>query len=319
MTKLGDTKWDKQESTKKPLGDGDKQTMVEYYEAGLKTGKRSEDLLAELEERYDRSDRQILRYIAKVRTKNLLDNRPYEETPHKQKMREIAGRVMGSIRLPSTFDSFCVKAELGRYGLGSDLLPVSVSKDGKIEVELHTEWQQEPAHLYEGLCSHLETWGFPRVIEHDIGHLERGIAANLMMCHSLLELVRKELEETYAVSIPADYQERPGFTIFFPITLCWGAVEQASGAPCITDSRYECEGLDLRFGGYLIYRGLPNEDLEPYRNAHKVLRQKYAVWEQTKKIATYRKFLSKVSARIRQRLQKFMDMERVPGWCELCS
>jgi len=67
MTKLGDTKWDKHESTKKPLGDGDKQTIAEYYEAGLKTGKRSEDLLTELEERYGRSCRQILRYVSKAR------------------------------------------------------------------------------------------------------------------------------------------------------------------------------------------------------------------------------------------------------------
>jgi len=80
MTKLGDVKWDKQESTKKPLGDGDKQTMVEYYEAGLKTGKRSEDLLTELEKLYGRSSRQILRYVSKARE----SGKPYQETPHKQ-------------------------------------------------------------------------------------------------------------------------------------------------------------------------------------------------------------------------------------------
>ncbi len=78
MTKLGATKWDKHESTKKPLGDGDKQTIAEYYEAGLKTGKRSDDLLTELEERYGRSCRQILRYVSKARE----SRKPYQETPH---------------------------------------------------------------------------------------------------------------------------------------------------------------------------------------------------------------------------------------------
>jgi hypothetical protein len=90
MTKLGDTKWDKQESTKKPLGDGDKQTMVEYYEAGLKTGKGSEDLLTELAERYGRSPRQISRYVSEARE----SRKPYQETP----LAEVRGLLQAEVR-----------------------------------------------------------------------------------------------------------------------------------------------------------------------------------------------------------------------------
>ena len=41
--------------------------MVDYYEAGLKTGRTSEELLVELEKRYGRSPRQISRYVRAFR------------------------------------------------------------------------------------------------------------------------------------------------------------------------------------------------------------------------------------------------------------
>lgn len=70
MTKLADIKWDKDRLPKKRhVSDEDKQAMADYYQAGLKTGKSSEDLLAELEERYGKSSRQIQRYIAQITAK----------------------------------------------------------------------------------------------------------------------------------------------------------------------------------------------------------------------------------------------------------
>lgn len=70
MTKLADTKWDKERlSKKRRVSDEDKQAMANYYQAGLKTGKSSEDLLAELEEQYGKSSRQIQRYIAQITAK----------------------------------------------------------------------------------------------------------------------------------------------------------------------------------------------------------------------------------------------------------
>lgn len=70
MTKLADIKWDKDRlSKKRHVSDEDKQAMADYYQAGLKTGKSSEDLLAELEERYGKSSRQIQRYIAQITAK----------------------------------------------------------------------------------------------------------------------------------------------------------------------------------------------------------------------------------------------------------
>ena len=130
MAKLGDTKWDKQESTKKPLGDGDKQTMVEYYEAGLKTGKRSEDLLTELAERYGRSPRQISRYVSEARE----SGKPYQETPHKQE----ESLIVHGLSAGDTDVEFLVT------NVSNNLLVVD-----RVCVEV-THWEQYDARLTTG-------------------------------------------------------------------------------------------------------------------------------------------------------------------------
>ena len=68
MTKVRGHKLDGRRPTKRPLAAGDKQAMVEYYEAGLKTGRTSDDLLFELEARYGRSTRQVSRYVGAARS-----------------------------------------------------------------------------------------------------------------------------------------------------------------------------------------------------------------------------------------------------------
>ena len=67
MSSLKDTKWDREDITrKKSISAKDKETLFGYYEAGLKIGKTSDELLEELSERYNRSPRQIQRYISQL-------------------------------------------------------------------------------------------------------------------------------------------------------------------------------------------------------------------------------------------------------------
>jgi len=67
MTYNQGSRWDKGEFLKlKPVSAEYKKAIADYYQAGLKTGKSSEDLLAELAERYGRSTRTIQRYIRGV-------------------------------------------------------------------------------------------------------------------------------------------------------------------------------------------------------------------------------------------------------------
>jgi murein DD-endopeptidase MepM/ murein hydrolase activator NlpD len=61
------SKWDKGNfSKKKPISDETKKAIFWYYQVALKNGKASDDALNELSQRYDRSIRQIQRYIEQV-------------------------------------------------------------------------------------------------------------------------------------------------------------------------------------------------------------------------------------------------------------
>lgn len=328
-----ETKWDKGKfSKRKPVSDEDKRAIAEYYQAGLKTAKSSEELLAELAERYDRSSRQIQRYIVQVRAwegqqelsrVTRVTKKSYEETPHKQKMRELAERLIGEISLPWILDSFIVDLKPQRilyenFRGHRKYPPIIIAENEKISIEVSIEGKGEIDHLQRGLRKHLETGGFSKVLD-DIGIWKQGIADNLVRCHKLLRLVRKKIEKSYNVSVPIDDRGQPGFTMYFPMTICADGIEQAMGSNHFRDFPYRYEGLGLRFGSYLIYQGVQNQDLKPYEAAHRKLGKRCASWKQTREIAEQRNSLYETQADIRQQMQKFIDMERLPGQCELCS
>lgn len=65
MSSPKDTKWDRGDvARKKNISTEEKEAISSYYEAGLKLGKTSDELLEELSKKYDRSTRQIQRYIS---------------------------------------------------------------------------------------------------------------------------------------------------------------------------------------------------------------------------------------------------------------
>lgn len=237
----------------------------------------------------------------------------YEDTTHKRKTRDLAGKVASAIVLPTVFDIFMVELKPGSIFLGRDGLPVNISETGQPKVGFEFS-----GHLYKGLRSHLDTGGFSEVLSR-IDSWKRGMASNLLACHKLLTMVKREVEEIYQVAIPLAYQGQSGFTMWFLITICGDAIEQARGVTHIIDSWYKYEGSDLRCGAFLIYKGVPDENLDVYRNNHVTLRAKYAASEEVKKIAEQRIKLYQIQGKIRQQLQKFIDMEHVPGQCELCS
>lgn len=69
----------------------------------------------------------------------------------------------------------------------------------------------------------------------------------------------------------------------------------------------------------MIYRGVQNEDLKPYEELHKELRNSCAKWKKAKDIAKCIARLDQLDADIVGKLRKFADMERVRGHCDLCS
>lgn len=67
MGNLKNTKWEKGNFSKKKLiSNADKKAIFWYYQAELKNGKDVGDILDELSQRYNRSIRQIQRYVEQV-------------------------------------------------------------------------------------------------------------------------------------------------------------------------------------------------------------------------------------------------------------
>jgi len=65
---MGDTKWDRgQFEKKRKISYKDKKEIARYYRAGVNVGRPSEELLEELAKQYERTPRQIQRYISEVK------------------------------------------------------------------------------------------------------------------------------------------------------------------------------------------------------------------------------------------------------------
>ena len=262
-----------------------------------------------------REDHETLKQLAEVH-KAESQEKPYQEPSHKDKMRELAAKLEYEIRLPRISDCFLDQLRPGGRFLGEDMLPIRISQKGKVQVELRIEETDTPnAHLYQALCAHLKTSSYSEVLS-DIGDWKRALAKHLEECHRLLLAVR---EEIHTVSIPSGNGEQPGATEWFPLLICGDAVMQATGSLWITDSWYRHEGLNLRCGSYGIYIGISDEDLKARADTHKRLRTKYAGDRQVKLIAKQREGLMETIKGVTSMLQKFRDMERLPGKCELCS
>lgn len=83
MPSREDSKWDKgQFEGKKQISDKDKEAIVEYYRAGRNAGMPREELLEDLAKLYNRSDRQIQRYISEGGTEISLRPEPQKSAKH---------------------------------------------------------------------------------------------------------------------------------------------------------------------------------------------------------------------------------------------
>lgn len=268
---------------------------------------------------FDRDPRSTKRAVETYKTaEQAAQQKPYEETAHKQKMRDLARNLIDEISLPWIVDSIIVELKPRRFSLDRGGFLISVGQEGEIGVESSIKGKGEIDHLHQALRTHLETGGFSQVLD-EIGNWANKVANNLLECHIFFTLVKEELEKSYGVSIPMKDEGQPGFATWFPITICADAIEQARGSDHFRDFPYTYEGLNLRFGAFLVYFGVPNEDLGAIKNAHIKLRAGYAAHLQAQRIAGQRGDLYQTEAEIKQQLENFIDMERLPGQCELCS
>ncbi len=243
---------------------------------------------------------------------------PYVETPHRRQMQELAEGLITGLHLPWIKDSFIVELRLGHLFLGKERFPIRITQKGKIQLALSALGKGETDFLHQALYSHLKTGSFAKVLSA-IRSWSEGVADNLENCHELLSRVRREIEEIYRTSIPVEDEDRPGFTMDFPVLVCADAVMQASGSTHFKEFPYKYDGLYLKFGAFIIFVGNPDEDLRPLEDAHRKLRVKCAAWAETKAIAKQRRDFDNTATAISQQLRKFIAMQCLPGHCELCS
>ena len=225
---------------------------------------------------------------------------PYTEAPHKQKMRELAVSLQREVGLPYVLEIF----------LGPRFNTVALGIDN------------EENHLYQGLRSHLQSGGFSDVLKQ-IRDWETGAGQYLAKCQDLLKGVKSKIPSN-EVRVSPNGEPKPGLIIGnFCGTSCADVIGRVTGFP--TDLRYTTERhflnpdlSVLKYGAYGIYLALDTEELEKHEEMHKDLIVAYASDPATVDFATLRKKLSEIDTQISRQLQKFIDLERLPGYCELC-
>lgn len=331
MTSPKDSKWDGREfSWRPPISEQDKKLMVNYLQTGLKMGKSRDELLEELAGKYERSTRQIERYITRFSPKA---NLKYEETHHKQKMRELAEALARKTSIPVFWDSdlwrdLPVEFKKGKYSLPIGEIEMSQDRQIKVTYPEIGAGIAEP-HLLKGVFSHLRTSGSPRFTElvGDKGQLHSLVVEIEQYSQALLVFLRLLVDDVrgYRVKVNFHDEENPGLTRWFIITTWHHVLWSAFGYGGIDDSLYRphesipgTNFWQVRFGAYRIGIARNKKMLRTYENWHKELRIKYAKNPLAKDIAGKYKRLNETVQDIRQRLQEFSDMERLPGHCQLC-
>ncbi len=332
MTFVKDLKWDGREfSRRTPISEQDKKLMADYLQAGLKMGKPRDELLGELAGKYHRSARQIERYIAGF-SRPEADLR-YKETPHKQKIRELAKTLAREINIPTFWDKdlwrdLPVEFKEGKYSL--PIGEVEIGQDKQIKVKYSDIGAGVAApHLVKGLYSHLSTSGLSKFAEMvgDKGKLNSLVVEIEQYSQALLEFLKLIADEVegYRVKMSFHDEAKPGLTKWFIITTWHYVLWSAVGYGGIDDSLYKPHesildtGLwQLRCGAYTIGITRNKKTLKTYESQHKKLRLKYAEHPLVKDIAVKYQGLNETVKESSQRLEEFSDIEHLPGHCELC-
>jgi hypothetical protein len=259
------------------------------------------------------------------------------DTPHKQKMRELAGELRSQITLPPIWHTFVPQLKPQRYSYADrwrTYPAIEVTPDKRIRAVLSTDSEGSMEHLYEGLRRHLETGGFRDVLR-DINNWKRGVEQAFQKWHDILKRALDEAAKGHR-EIPNDAverNERTGYQVSFFTSACADAIEIAKGnappakrrdfrylrQPLITQDPAKHFWVLMRPGYGSVYVAKTESTAKRHQIQHNTLRTSLSNTEPVKEIVRHIKDLAETEERIRNRLQRFIDMESVPGQCELCS
>jgi hypothetical protein len=263
----------------------------------------------------------------------VVEQEPYEETPHKQKVRDLARALAERITLPSLWDKdlwrdLPVEFQPGKYYL--PIGAVEIGKDKQIKVnyyDVSTNFA-EP-HLVKGLLSHLSTSGLSKFAElvGDKGKLGNLVGEAGQYSEAVLKFLKLIADEVKGYRAKTDFHDegKPGLTRWFIISAWNDAIQKAGGCSWIDNSWYKpyesVPGTNLwqlRVGGAVIGIAKSKRTLNSYETWHKKLILKYATDPLAKDIAVKDEDLGIIAQDVKQRLQEFSDMQQVPGHCEMC-
>lgn len=254
----------------------------------------------------------------------------YQSSLHQEKMRRLASGLINEISLPEKLHSFILDWKPQRLlvidSRGNRLCPpVIIDKNGKISIELSLESDGEIGHVYHGLRSHLETAGSSQVLR-DIDAWKKGAGQYIEKCHQFLTIAIGETREQ--AKIPDDKVERnekTGCKLSFFKTACAAAVEIANGGSPVAYSGYCTQALPnnlwllYKYSGGGICVAKTELGAKRCRHKHMELGLTLSKTEEAKEVARSRAELEKTEKIITKQLQKFSDMEPLPGDCELCA
>lgn len=259
--------------------------------------------------------------------------KPYEENPHKQKMRELAKVLAGRISLPSLFDEDLWRDLPTEFLTGKYSLPIGVVEIGE-DKQIKVNYSDIGAgnalpHLVEGLYSHLGTSGLSRFVElvGDKGRFNDWVSGVGQYSEALLGFLKLIVDEvkSYKDGVSFRDEAKAGLTKWFLLIVWNDVIQKASGYSWIDDSWYKphesIPGTNLwklNCGAYAIGFAKSKRTLKTYENWHKKLRGKYIEYPLVKGIGAKYQELSNTAEQIRQRLQEFSDIEHLPGHCKLC-
>ncbi len=280
------------------------------------------------------------------RQKTKEDKKLYEETPHKQKIREWAGRLKEQLSFPHQYHPFW-DFKPGRYGVSDDLVgyyAFQVNANKKISVSLALEQDELNQHLWEALQSHLRTGGkeFSQVLD-EVDCWKEQAAQSIQHCQRLFVNIRKDCqnqgnirkllaEEEFNVikaylkePIPKEYEpQHIGFTPHFVRDIFEKALDAVQGYRVKNEDlkynpRHRQDGFfELWFEARIIAVGQSEEELSALEKIHRALIKKYQKPAKTESIRATAKVLDESQREVQAQLQKFIDMERLPGQCDLC-
>lgn len=258
--------------------------------------------------------------------------KPYEETLHKQKMRKLAKALAEGIHLPSVWDKDLWRDLPVEFPPGKYQLPIGAVEicGDQIKVNYYDIGAGIAApHLVKGIHSHLHTSGLSKFAElvGDKGKLEDWVSEVGQYSEALLRFLKFIVDEVKSCKVRVNFRDeaKAGLTKWFLLIVWSDVIQKASGYSWIDDSWYYVpEGIpntnlwQLRCGAYGIGSARSKKTLKMYENWHKKLRGKYTEDPLAKGIGAKYQELSNTAEQIRQRLQEFSDIEHLPGHCELC-